>query len=47
MHFLYLNSPKVFLMLLQDTNKKSYITPDNKLESQNEKPVGPCLRHCK
>nr|XP_038948786.1 ATP-binding cassette sub-family A member 13 [Rattus norvegicus] len=37
---------EVFLMLLQDTNKKSYITPDNKLESQNEKPVGPCLRHC-
>ncbi|XP_034365421.1 ATP-binding cassette sub-family A member 13 isoform X1 [Arvicanthis niloticus] len=37
---------QVFLMLLQDTNKMSYITPDNKVEPQNERPVGPSPRHC-
>ncbi|XP_006514769.2 ATP-binding cassette sub-family A member 13 isoform X1 [Mus musculus] len=36
---------EVFLMLLQDTNKKSYITPDNKVEPQNERPVGPLSPH--
>ncbi|XP_029401064.1 ATP-binding cassette sub-family A member 13 isoform X2 [Mus pahari] len=36
---------EVFLMLLQDTNKKSYITPDNKVEPKNERPVGHPPRH--
>ncbi|XP_052055678.1 ATP-binding cassette sub-family A member 13 [Apodemus sylvaticus] len=37
-------SGDVFLMLLQDTNKKSSITPDNKAEPQNDRPVrlSPC-----
>ncbi|XP_076402078.1 ATP-binding cassette sub-family A member 13 isoform X1 [Peromyscus maniculatus bairdii] len=35
---------EVFLMLLQDTNKKPHITPDTKLEPQNERPAGP--QHC-
>uniref|UniRef100_A0A8C2QK58 ATP-binding cassette, sub-family A member 13 n=1 Tax=Cricetulus griseus TaxID=10029 RepID=A0A8C2QK58_CRIGR len=37
---------EVFLMLLQDTNKKSHITPETKLEPQNERPAGSSSQHC-
>ncbi|XP_060221645.1 ATP-binding cassette sub-family A member 13 isoform X2 [Meriones unguiculatus] len=37
---------EVFLMLLQDTKKKSHITPETKLETQNERPAGPSSRQC-
>ncbi|XP_041525646.1 ATP-binding cassette sub-family A member 13 isoform X2 [Microtus oregoni] len=36
---------EVFLMLLQDTNKKSHITPETKLDPPNEIPVGPSPQH--
>lgn len=42
-----LNFQKVFLMLLQDTNKKSHITPEIKLDPPNEIPAGPSPQHCK
>ena len=38
---------KVFLMLLQDTNKKSHVTPETKLDPQNEIPAGPSPQHGK
>lgn len=47
MHLLYFDFQKVFLMLLQDTNKKSHITPETKLEPQNERPAGSSSQHCK
>ncbi|XP_040602600.1 ATP-binding cassette sub-family A member 13 [Mesocricetus auratus] len=37
---------EVFLMLLQDTNQKSHITPEAKLELQNERPAGSSSQHC-
>ncbi|XP_057628469.1 ATP-binding cassette sub-family A member 13 [Chionomys nivalis] len=36
---------EVFLMLLQDTNKKSHVTPETKLDPQNEIPAGPSPQH--
>ncbi|XP_049997183.1 ATP-binding cassette sub-family A member 13 isoform X2 [Alexandromys fortis] len=36
---------EVFLMLLQDTNKKSHITPVTNLDPQNEIPAGPSPQH--
>ncbi|GAB1295814.1 ATP-binding cassette sub-family A member 13 [Apodemus speciosus] len=36
---------EVFLMLLQDTNKKSFITPENKVEPQNERLARPSPCH--
>ncbi|KAM7326038.1 hypothetical protein ACRRTK_014516 [Alexandromys fortis] len=38
-------SVRVFLMLLQDTNKKSHITPVTNLDPQNEIPAGPSPQH--
>uniref|UniRef100_A0A8D2D2U3 ATP binding cassette subfamily A member 13 n=1 Tax=Sciurus vulgaris TaxID=55149 RepID=A0A8D2D2U3_SCIVU len=32
---------EVFLMLLQDSNKKSHLAPGTHLESQNQRPTGP------